>query len=361
MVCNGFGQLVTSSVDGQAYCLCDALYSGGSDFFDTRFAVEGHPELSLTCTASRVGELVLWGLIVLAVVGFRAVQVGKTWREKYATQANKQGSFKWSFALKLLAFDLAVLVPLCTTVAALKMSGQVMGTDIPVTLLFSLVPIFFQLENSLLASEEFRILTHFLPSAKRERMMTMRNRLELVSWTAYCLGACIPTFVALSLDKSLGPLLNGEYVTILVRNLCIVVWSASATLANFMVFQSFKNILSSEMRDRNNQAVNHMRTANKRLVIMYSLIALMYVVFCIPDLWGYQTYCYGVIIFLGVFRHPGKAFKSLSTFSTGQKDSKDNAASPIMAMSSTGAPRPSDMGSIVISPMLNNRVVDSQG
>ncbi|KAH9259970.1 hypothetical protein BASA81_001730 [Batrachochytrium salamandrivorans] len=372
--CDGFGQVVNSSINGQPYCLCDALYSGGSDFFDTRFAVEGHPELSLTCTASRVGEFVLWGLIILAVIGFRVVPVSIIWREKYSALVNKQGGkyisqsgFKWSFALKLLTFDLVVLVPTCSVAAALKVAGQVLGTDIPVTVIYSLVPIFFQLENSMLASEEFRIVTHFLPVPERKRMTAMRNRLELMSWAAYCLGAFIPTIVALTLDKSLGPLINGEYVTILVRNLFIVLWSASATLANFMVFKSFENILSNEMRDRNNEAVNHMRKANKRLVIMYSSIALMYAVFCIPQLWGYQTYCYSIIVLLGVFRHPAKAFKSLSTFSTGEKDSKSNTVSPIMSernlpLSSNGLPRPSEMGSIVVmdSAMSNNRIVDSQ-
>lgn len=377
-VCNGRGDIVHIINSTQVACRCFPRFSGGSDFFDTRFAVPDHEEdLSLTCSSSVVGETVVWGL-VLAGVLLRFIQVAKIWQEKrhlftqrnsavverHAKSRTREFRAKMrNFAIALLTFDLVVLTPVTITASALKISGQVMGTNVAVTLFYVFIPIFFQLENSLLANEEFNAITRFVPQAERVRISTLRNRLEGVSWISYMLGALAPTMAALALDKTLGPLENYEYVTILVRNLFVVLWSGFASVANYVVLTRFEHLLGSGVHSSSLEAVEHMRNANQRLVRMYVLISLVYLVFCIPQLWAFQTYCYGLIVFVGTFRHPGKAFKSMHTFSSSKgTDSKINNSklSPLTTnnndqvmseQQSSIMPRVSDMGGSILHNM----------
>ena len=61
--CSEHGTEIFSQENNQTLCLCNDLYTGGGDFFDTRIE---STQFSLTCTASRVGEIVVWTIVVIS-------------------------------------------------------------------------------------------------------------------------------------------------------------------------------------------------------------------------------------------------------------------------------------------------------
>jgi hypothetical protein len=204
----------------------------------------------------------------------------------------------------------------------------VLGTDIAVTVFYVLTVLLFQKGSTMVAGEEFKSIIHFVPKSERTFLIRFRRFLDAVSWTAYLVGAISPTVAALTLDKVPGPLLNGEYITILTRNLFIVVWSSFSFGSQVVVLSRFEHMIENVQNTRTAEAVVHMRDANKSLVKLYFIISLIYTLFCIPSLWGFQTYAYGTIVFFGTFRSPAKAFKTMRTFTTTTKNKSGGGTDP---------------------------------
>jgi hypothetical protein len=244
--------------------------------------------------------------------------------ERSHKKTHTLGDYYKNFALRVLAFDLVILSPIVVIVAALKISGKILGTDTDVTILYVLGVIAFQYGNAELANEEFKAITHFVHKEERKRLIRLRFVLNVISFVSYLLGAIVPTVAALFLDKTLGPIANYEYVCIIVRNVFVACWSAFALWSNSLVNAKFKEMIKGIINPQSVEALEHMKEANKALIRLYLVISLIYVLFTIPPLWAFQTYCYGAIIFFALFRSPAKAFKGMKTFTTAKTGTGTN-------------------------------------
>jgi hypothetical protein len=273
---------------------------------------------------------VIWSLVLLACI-IRVVGTIRTTLEKhrdFKERSHKKkhtlGEYYKNFALRVLAFDLVILSPIVLIFAALKISGKIMGTDADVTIISVLGMIAFQYGNAALANEEFKAITHFVHKEERKRLIRLRFVLNIISLVSYLLGATVPTLAALFLDKTLGPIANYEYVCIIIRNVFMACFSAFALWSNSVVNAKFEEMIKAIIDPRSVEALEHMKEANKDLIRLYLVISLVYVLFTIPPLWAFQTYCYGALVFFALFRSPAKAFKSMKTFTAGKTGTGTN-------------------------------------
>lgn len=334
-VCNGGGLPLTFNSTTTIYCDCFPDYSGSADFFDAGkvLAPDGRI-LALGCSNFRPAEIALWA-VVLCFALLRMFYVSKLFYEKYsklkAKHAAQQLPFLLnSFALKVLFFDMCTVFPLLTTVCALKISGKTIGTDIGTTLLFIFSVVTFQVGNEILAGEEFRVVTEYLPAEKKQQLRKLRFLLQLTCWTAYAVGIICPYFISLAMDKSLGPIDNGQYITLLVRNLASYPWCMSGSVANLMVFKRLEHLMSSLADSKSRGALQQMRQANMAFTRLYASVCLVFTVFSLPWLWGFQTYSYVVVVGAGALRHPAKAFQSNNDLlHEATNSSNNNTPSPL--------------------------------
>lgn len=335
-VCNGGGLPLTFNSTSTIYCDCFPDYSGTADFFDAGnvLAPDGRI-LALGCSNYRPAEIVVWTIVLLFSL-LRMFHVSKLFREKYfkfkAKHAGQQSPFLFNnFALKVLFFDMCTVFPMLTTVCALKISGRTIGTDIGTTLLFIGSVATFQVGNEILAREEFRVVTEYLPMEKKQQLRKLRFLLQLCCWTTYAVGVVCPYFFSLTLDKSLGPIDNWQYIALLVRNLASYPWSISGAVANMMVFKRLEHLMSSLADSKSRRALQQMRQANIALTRMYVTVCLVFTVFSLPWLWGFQTYSYVVVVSSGALRHPAKAFQSNDSMlrDTTNSSSNNNMPSPL--------------------------------
>lgn len=324
--CDGAGILVNSTLnDGTLYCLCDAYTSGKGDFFDSsHVAADG--TLSLTCTNSRIGEIFAWSIVLISMV-YRFISVFQSFLSKFAAfKAQHNGSnYTWRqvynvFALRIFLIDMVTVALVLIATSCLKITGQTIGTDIPVTVLYIFGVSSFQIGSMVLADKELIVLTSFLPSDKKTNIRWLHRRIQIVSSCAYVLGVGVPSIMALTLDKSLGPWENGEYICLLTRNLFVVVWCSFSLCANDIIYKRFQYLLSSLIDEQSTGAMQKMRASRVLLARLYMLISLLALVFCIPYIWGYQTYSLATMVALGARRHPAQAFQS----DTSKKSNSNN-------------------------------------
>lgn len=314
--CNGGGLPITFNTS-TVFCECFNDYSGSADFFDASAVPSPDGRvLALGCSNFRPAEIAVWALGLLVTI-YRMFQVTRLFVEKYGKlkeKQNKPSGFLFdNFALKVLAFDMLTVFPMLSAVCALKISGRTIGTDIATTLLFIGSVITFQVGNEILAGEEFRVITSYLAVDKHQRLRSLRFRLQMCTLMAYALGMLLPYLISLSLDKSLGPIANGEYITLLVRNLATYPWALGGLLANRMVFTRLEAVMGSLMDSKSRGALAQMRSANLGITRLYLSVVIIFTLFSLPWLWGFQTYSYALVVVAGAVRSPANAFKGDAT------------------------------------------------
>ena len=315
--CSGHGIQVL--VNNQTLlCQCDPWFTGGGDFFDTRVL----PPFSLTCENSRVGEIVIWALVLFSLVKriselIRSLYLridsyhfkkGYTWRRLFLEEKGFQ----------FILFDTLVISLLALTCSILKIVGFILGTDIPATIIYLSVIVSHQLNQLFLGELEFRVLLSPIRNQEiSSKLFRLKSRLDWMSFCIYMV-VIIASIYCLFLDKSLGPISNNEYIIIIIRNVFAVLWSFAGGLSIWMISRQAAILLNSTnfetAKDTNkntmkvNQILNSLRTETRKHAITLFIVSTMFATFLIPYLWSQQTYVLGFNLFVFGFRHVGKNF-----------------------------------------------------
>ena len=378
--CSGHGTLVASPVDGTPLCKCDAMFSGGADMFDLRvLTLPDGTTLSLDCSVSMVAQSLFWA-IVAALALLRYVQVAKTListcksrglasnsevakrtnskqrivaaapggvADNEPTPVSKQRvhlstaarTLMTHLTYRVLLAELLVICPLFLVTTLLKaVRGDVVGTDVAVTVCFILTVIFFQIAQLDVGLAEFRILFATFSPTVRDRLRRAHLAASLGSLTFYALATGVPTFVALSLPKTQGPICSYQYVLLLVRNVGVVAWQGFSIATTLMLRSRASALMQSSVpvagghvsvSSRNNPAqsasrvqkvLEHLNAELGRMRTQGTLSLVLYAVFCIPVLWEQQTFVYAFTWMLAAPRHVGKHISTSSAAMDGGAD-----------------------------------------
>lgn len=306
-----------------ATCVCDEWYDGGNDFFDSRTSIGS---VNLQCSNFRQGVIAIWSLI-LVLIFVRCVKLTKTlisYREKYRKNGSPSQKLKPFYAdviYRDLLIDLFVTPSCCVTLVALKIRGHVLGSDVGVTVLFSLTVMLFNLVTNDTSREEFRIILRasvFNPTAVT-RLQRTREKLQILSFSVYVGVVVVPSLWALSTDKTKGPLDNNEFVVIPVRNIGAVLWSIIEVISIRLLRSQVQSLLSSDVSaaSATSNVIRRLDDETRSLYTVFGFILVVYPAFCIPYLWPFQTYQIALIVLIGVSRHTGQHLKHLTAPSNG--------------------------------------------
>jgi hypothetical protein len=217
------------------------------------------------------------------------------YRANYNKRAKKPKYFFQDVIYRDLLVDLFVTPSICTVVIALKIAGHVLGTDVAITVIFSIMVVIFNLVTKDTSREEFRILLRASMTAPQteRRLRNLHIRLQHLGTFVYCAGVIVPTLYALSLDKSRGPMENGEYIIVILRNIMALVWTLTEVICAHLVRNQVKSVLSGSvgsMKCSTTDVVKRLDDEIKQLRNMFTFAFVMYAVFTIPWLWPFQTY-----------------------------------------------------------------------
>lgn len=338
--CNGGGEFLPEF----NRCRCFPLYSGAADFFDSSEMGGG---LSLGCSNFRPGEIVMWSLVMLALL-HRWVLVARAGWRRYKTHPNRV----WykDFALRVLAFDSLVSVPVLITTSGMKLAGYTLGTHAGVTVYFFVGVTCYQLTVKVFSRREFEVTTSFLPRVEREQLLRLYGRMQIASWILHLVGAGIPTVVTLTLDKTLGPIANHEFAYILVRNIAVLLWCLTSYVEARIVFHKFNELVQSLVNTEARAALERMRLGNQRLNHVFVFMVLLFGSFSIPHMWGYQTYAYGILLVVTSLQNPAMLF------SQGRLATSNSADEGAGGGGRTGGPMTAtnSKNEAVVSPMVSS-------
>ena len=247
--CSGHGTPVLVN-NHTILCQCDQWFSGGGDFFDTRVL----PPFSLTCENSRAGEIVIWSLAGVSTIA-RFIELLRSLRFRiqifrYTKAYTWKRMFLEEKGFQFILFDAFVISSLGLICSILKIMGFVFGTDILVTIVFLFLVVAHQLNQLFLGELEFRVLLS--PIQNKEvsaKLFRLKFYLDWMSFLIYTV-VIVPSFYCLSLDKSLDPISNGEYIIIILRNIFAVLWSFAGGLSVWMISHQAANLLNSTNSDQ---------------------------------------------------------------------------------------------------------------
>ena len=317
--CSGQGTCVVSPISNLSLCLCDLNFNGASDFFDLRVEwIAGKYVLALDCPNNVIGTQIVWAisLTVFAFVWVRALAV-------YLKNFGLSNIPQRCVAVEV-CFDLPVLIIIASFKVAYP-NDVVFGTSAWETILFMITEILHTCVHFMLGILEFRVFGLFQSPQFRKMFFSYKLRI----WTSVVLfffTAIISPLIMLRLNKSIGPVLNLQFVLILVRNFGTVILVLTGFLVADQNLKQFKAAQSSSERseqksverlERFNQVLRFLK--KQRLESMYGLILLfiIYLICSLPWIWPYQTYFIAIMACIG---HAGFNASSLL-----QAKSKQNA------------------------------------
>jgi hypothetical protein len=311
-VCGGNGHCVNSLVNpGTLLCLCNPGYSGASDFFDNR--VEQLPDgrwLSFSCHCSQVGTIIIWSFFLLCGL----IRVKQLWpvfvklRRKHYQDPKKveQGIFA-DFALRIISFDLfAMSIPLFISGAG-KLAGGTFGTDILVTVAQLATGFLFQVGVFDLTRREFMIIVKgSMNPIEAKKATRFRDVLKCFTLAVFFGMSVIPSLWALSLDKRLGPLDNGEYIVVYLRSFAVVGYGILEIWTTWMIRKRLRKVIEND--SELTYIMEKMDAELRAYIIFLSTIGVTFIVFAVPFFFQFQTYAIAFIVGLSALRHSGNAF-----------------------------------------------------
>ena len=239
--CSGFGQCVNASEFSTYFsslCLCDETHSGESDMFDLRVAKLPSGEyLSLDCPNPRIGVYIVFSIQLIAFFA-REITIIVAMAYQYMVKGGPltlKGIYDFA-PYRILLFDMLLANPIVLAFSIQKILplGIVVGTDVLVTLClifgtFGLSVAFNEYEFSQFQSI---VRASSMEYDMHEKLLSRQRRIVRGAKLSYWILAGIPSFAALGLDKSKGPVLNYEFVLLLCRNLGIALWAALQWIAD---------------------------------------------------------------------------------------------------------------------------------
>lgn len=192
----------------------------------------------------------------------------------------------------------------------------------------------FQLNLTVTNRKEFQVLTSVLPKQERLRLLNLHAKVQLLSWMVFSTGLAIPSIVSLTLDKTLGPIANLEFVCMLVRNLSVLVWGLVSFASNRIVLWQFNELMRSIADTQSRTALEKMRRDHHSMNRLLLGTGLVFALICIPPIWGYQTYVYALLLAIGTLRHPAYKLRHGEATSSSRDSkllkSKDLAVAPVL-------------------------------
>jgi len=186
--------------------------------------------------------------------------------------------------------DALIATPLCVAATCYKLSdlhGVVLGTDVAftVTLMCSVAihatiwAVFQHLQFRVLAASQHLLATSRMfsfasSSQPGTRMLRAHFLLELGLCFTYILFTIVPTFTALGLNPAPGPVASGEYITLIVRNMGVVLWVSLALAAYMVLYRQVRSMeLRSATEDSDGKAEERDAASNGRIVSLRGGVA----------------------------------------------------------------------------------------
>jgi len=132
---------------------------------------------------------------------------------------------------------------MCIAGAALRVADPLLtfGTAVDITLLILLGTYVNMIAFSVFETQGYKILlsAHFKNQSSPEFHAHVRRfqvqQVAVALSFAFNIIVCI---VALCLDHSLGPMANGEWILLIVRGACIVLWQTNMAISSYLSYRN---------------------------------------------------------------------------------------------------------------------------
>jgi len=132
---------------------------------------------------------------------------------------------------------------MCTAAALIRVVDptKALGTSFDITILIMLGTYMIIINFSIFEVEEFKVLlgAHLMSSSSHEFVHQVRR--FIVQQIFVSLSAAVnisAVLIALGMDKSLGPMNNGEWILLILRNFGVALWQANFALSSYMIYRN---------------------------------------------------------------------------------------------------------------------------
>lgn len=294
-MCAGHGICINSS-NNMLLCQCDYLYNGASDFFDTQIETIEKEHLFLTCTNSVLGIYLVWSLWLFFGV-IRIIILIPIWKNFYTKHYNddklNSNYFFYDTPFRIITMDLFLLTICYFIVGVTKILGMTFGTHILPTIALLFTLIFYYIIGFDIDKMQFDIFIRGCgDSVEAQKARKLRLILKTSSMLFTSTINCALSVFALLLNKSKGPIENGEQYIIYIRNINAVCFSSLEILTTLMILRRVKILKLVDTGGTDvNYVVKKMENEIKFYIIRAFILCMLYAIFSIPYLLPYQTYC----------------------------------------------------------------------
>ena len=303
VACSGHG-ICTS----EGLCVCDAGWSGRSDYFDLRIAtMPNGTELSLDCSTADSTVVGAWAFFIVAAV-FKAASALRA-LVVLCRRRGWGGSRGWRSAVRhppyiVLTMDIATIAFFLIPTAVLKIATtQVLGTDVAVTLLLG-TGVALQLSMEALLKVN---LFSALAKARLRGAMQNADRLvrifttnQIGMWFFYFAMSVVPGFVMLGLDPSVGPIASHRDALLVLRNCGVAAWLTAQMLGLMWMYRELSTVLrtvkeTAEMgvaqtrADTVSSVIAYLAKEQRKLSLTLAVSFSVYTAFSVPYLWPFIT------------------------------------------------------------------------
>lgn len=313
--CNGHGVCVPFyPTNTTGVCICEEFWDGAADVFDLRVGTDPvtGKVVALDCSNNVIASLCLWSLLLLGCLihQFHSTRALITVFRTHGLKPKTSKGCMLYAPYQFLCLDALIANPLLLTLAILKITRNgVIGTDFAVTVCLAAGVQLWNVAWALFQIHQFHVLVSSNLQQRGDQLCRKYNKLVMVMSASYFFLSLLPTLVALSLDKSVGPIANGEYIILIVRNLGVVFWNLSQIYTSYVLKNELKALSSSSGTVSNGvQNIMSFFDAERKHLRARNLISLLlYPLFSLPWFWPSQFFQIAFMIFLGgLTMSPGK-------------------------------------------------------
>lgn len=368
--CSGHGVCANFTIasTSRSMCVCDYGWNGGADMFDMRIGMDPLTgvTMSLDCSVSAAGTIVVWSLLLV----FSLHRTFENVRCLHEMSSQKKRPTKLSQLFKEVRYrsvivDLLTICPLIVSTSLMKIATAfsptpfVLGTYAPltVTLVIGVFCGLVTVSDFLSHQLEILVKSQIDHAGSRERVLSLSRRLTALTLSSYLMLSVVPALVTLSLDKSLGPIQNDQYVIIVVRNVGIVGWQVFQLLGSRYLVKETRAIKAFLVPSRNGETggvqgshsaptspksrallqggpstdrmasiIMMMEHRSRNLTKTNVVVGTVYAVFCIPQLFAQQTYLLGGLTSLGMLTSPARILHKIAEASNGATKKSSQSA-----------------------------------
>jgi hypothetical protein len=314
--CSGHGQCIDArnySSDFPWLCRCEDYWSGGTDMFDLRVAVdEFGNDLAIACPNPVIAVLVVWSILFAATL-HRQFYLIYAFYSRCKTKGKPKTIRKFFeyTPYRVLFFDGIFYNPWFIVAAGSKVFGrQVVGTDnlISWTMIVSITLMSFSVADFRIAQFSTFAGARTLNSDKTTRLLRIFSSIQFAQVLLYLAIAGVPTLYALLFDKSLGPIASNEYITLIIRNIGIILWAGSQWVGIRKILRELKYLLQitqnvGEGTTGTTNVLAFTQHLFKDMSAQFGIGMIGYFLFSLPWLWCYQAFSIGFFMTLPVFKN----------------------------------------------------------